>query len=98
LDILTSDPAKSRDEFPTLKAYLLNQVDKLNRALSLISMNTEPTTLSLSKDYSFRLSGEQLHDTLVALIDAERVYRKHGFIGMADNAIQIHQTLLGQIK
>ena len=61
-------------------------------------MNTEPTTLSLSKVYSFTLSGEQLHNTLVALIDAERVYRKHGFVGMADNAIEIHQTLLGQIK
>ena len=61
-------------------------------------MNTEPTTLSLSKDYSFTLSGEQLHNTLVALIDAERVYRKHGFVGMADNATEIHQTLLGQIK
>jgi hypothetical protein len=44
------------------------------------------------------LSGEQLHNTLVALIDAERIYRQHGFIGMADNAIEIHQTLLGQIK
>jgi len=64
----------------------------------LDSMNTEPTTLSLSKEYSFSLSGEQLHNTLVALIDAERIYRKHGFIGMADNAIQIHQALLGQIK
>jgi hypothetical protein len=61
-------------------------------------MNTEPTTLSLSKAYTFTLSGEQLHNTLVALIDAERIYRQHGFIDMADNAIEIHQTLLGQIK
>jgi hypothetical protein len=61
-------------------------------------MNTEPTTLGLSKDYSFTLSGEQLHNILVALIDAERIYRKHGYIGMADNAIQIHQILLSQIK
>ena len=61
-------------------------------------MNTEPTTLSLSEDYSLRLSGEQLHNTLVALIDAERIYRQHGFTGMADNAIEIHQTLLSQIK
>jgi len=61
-------------------------------------MNTEPTTLSLSKAYTFTLSGEQLHNTLVALIDAERIYRQHGFIGMADNAIEINQTLLGQIK
>lgn len=48
--------------------------------------------------YTFTLSSEQLHNTLVALIDAERIYRQHGFIGMADNAIEIHQTLLGQIK
>ena len=61
-------------------------------------MNTEPTTLSLSKAYTFALSGEQLHNTLVALIDAERIYRQHGFIGMADNTIEIHQMLLGQIK
>ena len=61
-------------------------------------MNTEPTTLSLSKAYTITLSGEQLHNTLVALIDAERIYRQHGFIGMADNAIEIHQTLVGQIK
>ena len=61
-------------------------------------MNIEPTTLNLSKDYSFNLSGEQLHNTLVALIDAERIYRQHGFIGMADNAIEIHQALLGQIE
>jgi len=61
-------------------------------------VNTEPTTLSLSKAYTFTLSGEQLHNTLVALIDAERIYRQHGFIGMADKAIEIHQTLLGQIK
>ena len=61
-------------------------------------MNTEPTTLSLSKAYTFTLSGEQLHNTLVALIDAERIYRQHGFIGMADNAIEIRQALLGQIK
>jgi hypothetical protein len=61
-------------------------------------MITEPRTISLSKNYAFSLSGEQLHNTLVALIDAERIYRQHGFFGMADNAIQIHQTLLGQIK
>ena len=61
-------------------------------------MNTEPTTLSLSKAYTFTLSGEQLHNTLVALIDAERIYRQHGFFGMADSAIEIHQTLLGQTK
>jgi hypothetical protein len=60
-------------------------------------MNTEPTKLSLSKDYSFTLSGERLHNTLVALIDAERIYRKHGYIGMADNAIEIHQLLVSQI-
>jgi hypothetical protein len=61
-------------------------------------MNTEPATLSFSKDYSFSLSGEQLHNTLVALIDAERIYRKHGFVGMADNAIEIHQALVSQIE
>lgn len=62
-------------------------------------MQTETnSTISLSKDYSFTLLGEQLHNTLVALIDAERIYRQHGFIGMADNVIQIHQSLLNQVK
>ena len=62
-------------------------------------MQAETTgTINLSKDYSLRLSGEQLHKTLVALIDAERVYRQHGFFDMADNAIEIHQALLNQIN
>jgi len=62
-------------------------------------MNAETNiAISLSKDYTFTLSGEQLHNTLVALIDAERIYRQHGFFDMADNAIEIHQSLLNQVK
>jgi hypothetical protein len=54
-------------------------------------------TLHLDKTYSLTLGGDTLHNILNALGDAERSYRRAGFTGMAENAVNAYQMILKQI-
>ena len=54
-------------------------------------------TIYLSKTFALTIDGETVHNILSALMDAERVYRKAGYIEMAENAIKAHQAILNQI-
>ena len=40
-------------------------------------------TIDMSKTYALTIDGKTIHNILSALMDAERVYRKAGYTGMA---------------
>jgi hypothetical protein len=52
----------------------------------------------MSKTYALTIDGMTMHNILSALMDAERVYRKAGYTGMAENAIKAHQAIINQIS
>jgi hypothetical protein len=52
-------------------------------------------TIQLSKKYDVRgIEGMTLHTILGALADAERMYKKAGLTGMAENAAKAYDVLL----
>ena len=56
-------------------------------------------TIQLSKKYDVRgVEGMTLHTILASLADAERMYRKAGLTGFAENAKQAHSTLLNLLE
>ena len=55
-------------------------------------------TIDMSKTYALTIDGKTIHNILSALMDAERVYRKAGYTGMAENAIKAHQAIINQIS
>ena len=55
-------------------------------------------TIDRSKTYALTVDGKTIHNILSALMDAERVYRKAGYTGMAENAIKAHQAISNLIS
>jgi hypothetical protein len=52
-------------------------------------------TINLSNKYNLKdLDGMTLHTILTALADAQRMYKKAGLSGLADNATQAYKSLL----
>jgi hypothetical protein len=52
-------------------------------------------TINLNSQYDLKgVDGMTLHTILTALTDAERMYKKAGMSGLADNAAQAHKSLL----
>jgi hypothetical protein len=52
-------------------------------------------TINLNNQYDLKgVDGMTLHTILTALADAERMYKKAGMTGLAENAAQAYKSLL----
>jgi hypothetical protein len=59
----------------------------------------QATQINLSEKYDLTdIDGAAIHTILKALADTERMYRKAGLTGLADNASAAHKAVLGSIQ
>jgi hypothetical protein len=83
-------------------------IDHTERAAALSTKNSLRTTLymknesieiNLSEKYSLtNIDGMTIHTLLTALADAERMYKKVGMTGLAENAANAYKVILASIR
>jgi hypothetical protein len=62
-------------------------------------MENESVQISLSEKYNLiKIEGMTIHTLLTALADAERMYKKAGMTGLAENAANAHKVILASIR
>ena len=62
-------------------------------------MENESVTIKLSGKYNLtNIDGMTIHTILTALADAERTYKKHGLIGLAENAANAYKAILASVR
>jgi hypothetical protein len=62
-------------------------------------MKNESIEINLSEKYNLtNIDGMTIHTLLTALADAERMYKKVGMTGLAENAANAHKLILVSIR
>ena len=62
-------------------------------------MENESVKISLSRKYNLaNIDGMTIHTLLTALADAERMYKKVGMTGLAENAANAYKAILASIR
>ena len=62
-------------------------------------MNSESVQINLSEKYNLiNIEGMTIHTLLTALADAERMYKKVGMTGLAENAANAYKVILASIR
>ena len=66
--------------------------------MSIMSNNAAATQINLSEKYNLtNIEGMTIHTLLIALADAERMYKKAGMTGLAENAANACKVILASI-
>jgi len=61
-------------------------------------MKNESVQINLSEKYNLtNIQGMTIHTLLTALADAERMYKKVGMTGLAENAANAYKVILASI-
>jgi hypothetical protein len=62
-------------------------------------MKNESIEINLSENYDLtNIDGMTIHTLLTALADAERMYKKAGMTGLAENAANAYKLILTSIR
>lgn len=62
-------------------------------------MKNESVKINLSGKYNLtNIDGMTMHTLLTALADAERMYKKAGMTGLAENAANAYKRILASIR
>ena len=62
-------------------------------------MENESIEINLSEKYNLtNIEGMTIHTLLTALADAERMYKKVGMTGLAENAANAYKLILASIR